>query len=325
MMGKMRGRKSTLLMALFVLLAFALAGCGSGSAPMDIAAFDEGRSPSKNTYDSGFDYPAEAPAPEAAAYDDDVEAEEEGAGNTGSLELREEKLVYSAYMSVETLEFEQSQSLLLELIAGQGGIIQSQNFYDDTSLTRYTSSNDYKRRNLTVVARVPSANYDAFINAVGSIGYIRNSNSSVDNISQRYYDTQTRLKSLEVQEERLLDMMSRSTTVEEMIQVEAALSNVQYEIDSYSTQIQYMDRDVAYSTVTVQLNEVHEYSNIPTHKLTFGERLADDLSGSWHFLLSTLEGVLTLVIYVLPFAVILVALFLLVRNWRNKRRGDKQD
>ncbi|MDO4539493.1 MAG: DUF4349 domain-containing protein [Syntrophomonadaceae bacterium] len=326
--GHKRRRWVTAL-ALTVLLAFVLAGCGgSGGPPTDSA---EGKS-----YSQSVEMPAAEPE---AAYDQDGfnhyydqpkedAIEEESAPATGAsdgnaTELVQEKLIYTAHISVETLDFERSRDLLLNLIARQNGIIQSQTFNDDTSLTRY-NDNDYKRRSMNVVARVPSANYDAFVGAMGDIGYIRNSNSSVDNISQRYYDTQTRLSSLRIQEERLLEMMRQSTTVEEMIQVESALSNVQYEIDRNTTDLRYMDRDVAYSTVTVYLSEVHEYSNVPTHRLNFWERLVKSLSGSWNFLLTALEGLLVAVIYILPFAVIAFVIVLLIRKTMRKRRQNKE-
>ena len=51
-----------------------------------------------------------------------------------------------------------------------------------------------------------------------------------------YTDYEARLSSLNTQEERLLDMLSKSEDVETLIALEQRLSDVRYEIEVYRAQ-----------------------------------------------------------------------------------------
>ena len=323
-------RKNYMSLAIFLLVtSLLLAGCGSGGTSNSISQnassdYDRPQAVSEDYYGlaGSYDYEMNSIADESGYNSSDTGGT--GAVNAASLELSKEKLVYTTNITAETLEFEQSQTCLLETIEQYEGIVQSQNFSDDTSLTYYEDDN-YKRRTLILTARIPSAHFVNFTTAVGDIGYIRNSHSSVENISQRYYDTQTRLNSLTVQEERLLQMLQDADSVEEMIQVEARLSEVQYQIDSASTALQYMDTDVAFSTVTINLFEVHKYSNIPSHRLNFGERLLSNLQSAGHSFLNVLEWLLTAFIYLFPYLIFIAAAIWLIHLRRKRKRERLYD
>lgn len=246
-------------------------------------------------------------------------------------ELNPEKLVYTASVELETKDFDAAVDQLNERLDEVGGIIQDENFYDDTpweyyygiyddSTTRKVSG--YKR--LVTTVRVPTANLDAFLNDIGGIGHVTSSSSYVSNITQEYYSTKSYLESYQNQLEVLLGMYEQCETIDEMITVEQRISEVQAEINQLTTRISSYDRDVAYSTVTITMNEVTEYSDTPREQeeKSFGEKVVERVINSWHTMLDVLEHLLYFIIDIMWLLIIIgiILTLVIVINRKHKKK-----
>ena len=76
-----------------------------------------------------------------------------------------------------------------------------------------------------------------------------------DDVTEQYIDLAARLKNAQLQETRYVEILQTAKTVEEMIQVETALANVRSTIESLTGQIQYLDSQTNFSTITITLSE----------------------------------------------------------------------
>ena len=246
-------------------------------------------------------------------------------------ELNPEKLVYTASVELETKDFDAAVDQLNERLDEVGGIIQDENFYDDTpweyyygiyddSTTRKVSG--YKR--LVTTVRIPTANLDAFLNDIGGIGHVTSSSSYVSNITQEYYSTKSYLESYQNQLDVLLGMYEQCETIDEMITVEQRISEVQAEINQLTTRISSYDRDVAYSTVTITMNEVTEYSDTPREQeeKSFGEKVIERVINSWHTMLDVLEHLLYFIIDIMWLLIIIgiILTLVIVINRKHKKK-----
>jgi hypothetical protein len=101
-----------------------------------------------------------------------------------------------------------------------------------------------------------------------------------------------------------------------MITVEERLSNVQYQLNSLQTTKRYMDTDVAYSYVNINVTEVMEYhyNEEPVKKNTFADRLKNTLKSTGKDFLSFLEGLLFLIIRLFPYLVIIAVICFIFRK-----------
>lgn len=256
-------------------------------------------------------------------------ADNEGAAAEN--ELNPEKLVYTASVELETKDFDAAVEQLNERLGEVGGIIQDENFYDDTpweyyygiyddSTTRKVSG--YKR--LVTTVRIPTANLDAFLNDIGVIGHVTSSSSYVSNITQEYYSTKSYLESYQNQLDVLLGMYEQCETIDEMITVEQRISEVQAEINQLTTRISSYDRDVAYSTVTITMNEVTEYSDTPREQeeKSFGEKVVERVINSWHTMLDVLEHLLYFIIDIMWLLIIIgiILTLVIVINRKHKKK-----
>ena len=78
---------------------------------------------------------------------------------------------------------------------------------------------------------------------------------SAQNVTSSYTDFEARLSSLNTQEERLLDMLSKSTDVETLIALEQRLSDVRYEIESIERNLRNYDAQIRYSTIDLTIRD----------------------------------------------------------------------
>jgi hypothetical protein len=68
-------------------------------------------------------------------------------------------------------------------------------------------------------------------------------------------DLQARLENLRAERDRLRTLYERANTTEDVLAVEERLSDVQTEIERTEAGLQNLERQVAYSTITVHLSE----------------------------------------------------------------------
>lgn len=279
------------------------------------------------------DYPMEeaaAPMPqEAPAVDGDFgfsngEAEktsyDEGAATDTAGADYGNKIIKTAYMNMETYDFDETLQKMQDLLKGMGGYVESSNVSGQSLQT-----DGYVRRYAHFECRVPEASYESFINSVGSLGNVTNSSEGGQDISYQYMDTEARLTSLQVQEERLLSILEKAEKIEDVIALEQELSRVRYQIESMEGQLRQWDNLVSFSRVSVDINEVTEYTDITEEPDTLWERIGDTMRRSLKSLVNFLETVLVVLTAVLPFlllfGVIALIVVLIVRAATKKQRA----
>lgn len=230
----------------------------------------------------------------------------------------EQKLVYTSRVSLETEEFENANSALHSAIASFGGIIVSENAHNLGSVGY---------RSLSMTVRIPQEHYDAFLSGLSDEYNVVSVQNTVDNLTERYYDNENRLKALRIQEERLFAMLEKSATVKEMLEIETRLCDVQYEIESLTNAQRTIDNNVKYATFHLNLQEVTKYT-APKPK-TFGDRLGETLKGSGEGFLDFSEGLLFTCIYALPYLLLLggitVIIVFSIRASIKKKRKKKDE
>lgn len=320
-----------------LLIAGLLTGCGGSKSYMaDNGMADRDYAPQMNSSSAGVaaDYNLNGDSI-AESYTSD-EASEDFSEETGNVEitdaedgkdmLLEEKLVYRCDLEIETLDYAETMASIKNAVANHDGVIQSEAESDNSYNWYYE---DYCKTNGTlhnyIEIRIPSKNYEAFVAAVGGTGKVVSKSSSIDNISQRYYDTTARIEALQIQEKNLLGMMEKCETIEDMITVEQRLSDIQYELGGLLTDKRYMDMDVAYSYVNINVEEVMEYriGETPVKKNTFFDRLTNTIKSTGKNFLYFLESLLFLVIEMMPYIIIfgVIGWFVIKKFIRKRWKG----
>ncbi|MBR4872721.1 MAG: DUF4349 domain-containing protein [Clostridia bacterium] len=101
------------------------------------------------------------------------------------------------------------------------------------------------------------------------------------NVTAEYYDMEARIRVLETERAAYEEMLKQSDDVSYLLAIKDRLYNVIEEIESYKTQLRVYDNKVSYSTVTLTLDEVITYTQVPSPKETFGARIGRAFRESW--------------------------------------------
>lgn len=157
-------------------------------------------------------------------------------------------------------------------------------------------------------------------------GQVISTSVNAQNISVSYATHDASRKALEIEQERLLGMMDKAETIEEMIAVEKRLTEVERELGNEKTTLSAMDRDVNFSTVDIQLEEVFEYSETVV-EVTYGERLKRAFGNAIEGFADFWKGVLLFIVGSFPFLIMWgILIFVLVKIVRrsHRRRMEKR-
>lgn len=317
--------KKMLSLLLALILIFACAACGASSASR--GAVTEGQMAADGASSSDVNYGGTAAAEAPSSGEGETETAP-AAGTAG--QVQSDKIIYSGYAEVEALDFDTALAGVYTLIDSCGGFLESSSVTGDN----YGSSGD--ARSADFVIRIPAERFEEVTGSLSKLGNVPYTSTDAENITTQYSDTRSRLDAYEVEYDRLMAMLEKAETVEEMLAVEERLSDVRYNIESLTNTLSAWDSQVAYSTLRLHLAEVREYTETP--EAGYWQGVVNALSATLSAMGRFFKGLLRAIIAYSPVLVLLVALgaavWLTVRRRRTKRAarpdsvgedGEKKD
>ena len=152
-------------------------------------------------------------------------------------------LAYSAQLSVVSEDFEADVLNLSDLVQEFEG-------YDELS----SQSGEEGARRLNMVIRVPADRLDEFVEAVSNLGTVTLKERRAEDLSSSYYDTESRIESLEAQLSRLNELM-QTAQLSDITTLSEQIAQVQEELDTLNGQRAGYDNSLSYARVTVDLSE----------------------------------------------------------------------
>ena len=300
-------KKMTAILVTLCMLAALLAGCG-------------GASKSTQAFDAAAAAPAEAA--NGAYYDMESAKSEDGGltGDTDSTVLPEgRKWIITVNMSAETEDLDALMEALNGKISGLGGYVEDQDSYNGSMY----SSRRYRSASLTV--RVPAERVDEFTAEMSGIANVVSTNLSREDITLSYVATESRVKALQTEEARLLELMEQAETMADLLEIESRLTDVRYELENRASQLRLYDNQVDYATIYLSIDEVQEYT--PVEEPTVWERISGGFVSS---IKGVGNGLLDLLVWVLaksPYLVILggvtAGVVVLIKKRKARRAAKK--
>lgn len=277
-----------------MLIAFLLVGCSSkgmgnsSSAASDmVEPRDYAESKTEIAYDGGA--PMEGNAKEESV---DI------------ANISDKKIIDRGNLTIETVEFDKSVDTIEKTLDQYKGYMEASNINQPG-----VGSNNYKGyRNADYVVRVPKENFENFLKAAESFGVITNENTSNEDISKQYYDTETRLKVYEAQEARYLELLKEAKTMEDILTIEGRLTEVRYNIEYLVGYKNQMKDLVDYGTVNISLYEVEEPTKVLDNPKNFGEKIVNVFITSLRSLKTVAANFVLIIVSIIPYGIILGAI-----------------
>ena len=289
-------------------------GSAKSSAPALYAAEGAANSSAASVASDSFAvrHAALDSTPEAVNYSleaDDRSLETEYSG-TGSAEaaapaVDSAKIIYTANLTLESKDYEAARSALDSALAEAGGYLESSSEYSSSGSSRSVS----------LTYRVPQANYQSFLDAVAQAGNVTYKSQQADDVTTQYMDVETRLANLEAQRTRLQELQAQADNLSDLLQIETSLTDVQSQIESWQSQLDWYSDQVQQCTVYIDLNEVQTYT--PADE-GFFSRIGTALVSGWGNFVNGLQQLVVALASVWPLAVLACAAVAVALAWRKK-------
>lgn len=233
------------------------------------------------------------------------------------------KRIQYVNISMESTEYDSSLTAIKTKCAELGGYIESSNEYGLDSSGRGS-------RSASITFRIPQENLNAFTSGVETAGNILSFTTDTDDVTESYYDIEARLASLEAQRDRYMALLEKAEKMEDILVIDSALTEVIYEIESYTGTLNKYDALVAYSTVNLNLREVVELTEAEPVDPTFGERIASAFLDSTESFVEMMQSIVVGVAAAMPFlivpVIIVVVVIIVIRsNGKKKRKVEKTE
>ena len=165
-----------------------------------------------------------------------------GAYVPGALDVAQRQVISQASVSMEVDEVPAAVAQVRAIAESLGGFVG-----------QLSSSGGPERQQSTMTIRVPQAEFFTTLEHIKSLGKVRSENVGSEDVTERFIDLEARLRSALREEESLLSLLEKANQVSEILAVERELSRIRSDIERDQGQLNFLERRVDLSTITVSL------------------------------------------------------------------------
>lgn len=165
----------------------------------------------------------------------------------------------------------------------------------------------------TIVIRMPSKNFDGFMEKVGDIAAkVNYKKINAQDVTRQYVDIQSRLKIKKEVRIKYESFLKNAKNVEEMLAIEREVRLLTEEIEAKEAELRYLSDKVNFSTITLNITQKlkYQYEDPDYAEPTFIQRVGKGFSSGWSGLLSFFVGLT----YLWPLILLGIILFLGIRK-----------
>jgi hypothetical protein len=207
---------------------------------------------------------------------------------------------------------------LTSLASAYGGFVANSQTQSGGSSTGGSSSGAASG---TVTLQVPVANFSALLAAAKSLGQTSALTTKATDVTSQYVDLQSQITALEASRQQYLTIMTKASSVGDVLAVQAQLDTIQSQIQQLQGQLNVLQSETDYSTLTVGLAEATHHHHHATKPAVSG--IAKAWNDSLHGFAVGVDGIIRLAGPALFALLCLAALVLGGRlTWRRLQRHN---
>ena len=323
----------SLALALCLMLCV-MTACG-GSAASDSVMESAPMEPNGSMMDGDFKGDSLAGGTLGGSMDVTVEEECADSNEGGSSFINTnptEKMIYTAEVYAQTLDYDAAIATLRAALAECGGYIES---YNESNGGSYYSGSYYEgggRRNASYTLRIPCEKFESFLSGLSRDFNVIDQYLYSENVTLQYVDLESRINSLTAQQNRLMELLAEAETLEQVLTIEQQLTETRADIESLTSSLRVLADRVRYSTVTLNINETTTFT--PGAKDSFAQRFLRSLGTSWDDLKDDTEDLILFIgrncLQLILWAVVLFGAWKFLRSRKHPqfptlRKGKKKN
>lgn len=175
-----------------------------------------------------------------AVYEEAAVTDDSGSAGAvqGAAGTQERKLIKNGSVTIEVQSLAAADSSIEAWCGAFGGYISNSSAYE---------SNAY------YTVKIPAARFDEAMKTAGELGTLREHSVSTQDVSEQYYDLQTRLSNKKVMRDNLQKYLAQAKDIKDMLQIEKELNAVVTEIESMEGRMKRLSNQIDYATINVSV------------------------------------------------------------------------
>ncbi|HEY9060430.1 MAG TPA: DUF4349 domain-containing protein [Pseudobacteroides sp.] len=227
--------------------------------------------------------------------------------------LSQRKIIRNAFVSVEVENFDSAYGRIKSMISAYG-FIQESNIKKDKV---YIEDGEKRITRGTIIIRVDKDRFDSVMGDLKGLGTLLNENIKSDDVTDKFFDTESRLRLIKYEETRLEEYLKKTTDPDTIFKIEGRLTDIRHEIESLTGTLNKMTDLVQLSTITVEMSEKVPQPK-PKKEMSYWEKLLDGFSKSFKGVINFCSELLLFIVQILP-GLVLLGLVLIVLVMFYKR------
>ena len=224
----------------------------------------------------------------------------------------ERKIIRNADLQLEANAPEEAQTKISRIAETKGGFV----------VETQSSASDVKanvRDTVSMTVRVPSAKFDEALNEIrGTASRVIVENVKGEDVTEEFIDIEARLKTQKALETQFLEIMKRSNSVADALNVQTEIARVRGEIEKIEGRKRFLESQASLSTIKIRLQTPAAFS---ANTAGFFGKLGQAFGSGFDAALSFILVLVTAVIALLPFFLFIAApLYFVIRYFLRKNR-----
>lgn len=212
---------------------------------------------------------------------------------SGDVEATQErKIIKTGSLSFEVKNLSETEEKIAAWLEGFGG---------------YIADTWTNRNNMNVTVKVPASSFEDAMNSTGDFGELLSRSISTEDVSENYYDLETRLETRRILQAKLESYLAGAKSISDLLEIERQLNDVTSELESMEKQFRRLSNQIDFSTISISCR-------LPANTTEAGFETPDFLQGLKDFGYNALQflcnfglGILYIILVGVP-SVLLIAL-----------------
>lgn len=221
-----------------------------------------------------------------------------------------QKVIKTGSLSLTVKSTPDTLTAITNLAATYAGFVQSSDEWVQSDKTNAA----------TVTIRLDSANFEqAMVDLKKMATVVESESVSGQDVTEEYVDLQSNLKNLQAEEQQYLTILSKATTVEDLLNVSDYLSRVRGDIEQIQGRLKYLNDRTDFATITISLYEeasvvipTSDWQPVVVAKQAFNRLVETSQSG--------VNGVIWIVTFGVPFLIFVWIVRRVVRFFHRRKR-----
>ncbi len=227
--------------------------------------------------------------------------------NNVKTEGKAKKIIKDGNISIKVEKIEVAKKRIDILVKAAGAYYENEEFHNYDPQISYA-----------LKIRVPSGKFESFLSATEKgEGEVMNKYINARDVTEEYVDGEIRLTSKKLFRTRYKGLLSKAGKVVAILEIEENIRTLLEEIENQEGHLKFLDDQVAYSTLDVNLFKLKEIKAAAERKETFGTLIKTILGNGW-------DSVVSFVLWSVkqwPWLVLIFIVVICLKRCFTKRRS----